>query len=179
MDTICNAGISGGLLWSIRSHRRDGGWYYHNEGGTKVNSFHVPGFADGFHYDEIRVLDLLKSRAFRIRGIPPAEIEKPYPVPVLIVKDQGFTWRGSAGARYYTIERSESASGPWKILITGLNDSVVEDVAQYEPSPEAAEAPILYRDETRNRGVTYYYRIKAVNEAGETGYSSAVEVRDM
>ena len=55
MDTICNSGISGGLLWSIRSHGRDGGWYYHNEGGTKVNSFHVPGYADGFHYDETRM----------------------------------------------------------------------------------------------------------------------------
>ena len=179
MDTICNSGISGGLLWSIRSHRRDGGWYYHNEGGTKVNSFHVPGFADGFHYDETSMLDLLRVRAFKIRGIRPPEIEKPYPVPVLMAKDHGFTWRGSAGARYYTIERSESPSGPWKILVTGLCDSVVEDVAAFESSLEASEPLVLYRDETRNKGVTYYYRIKATNETGETDYSNVVEVRDV
>jgi len=178
MDTICNSGISGGLLWSIRSHRRDGGWYYHNEGGTKVNSFHVPGFADGFHYDETGMLDLLRLRAFKIRGIQPAGIEPPYPAPVLIVQDHGFTWRGSAGARYYTIERSENPSGPWKILVTGLYDSVVEDVAAFESSPEASEPLVLYRDETRNKGVTYYYRIKAANEAGGTGYSNVVEASD-
>ena len=179
MDTICNSGISGGLLWSIRSHRRDGGWYYHNEGGTKVNSYHIPGFADGFHYDETRMLDLLRVMAFKIRGIQPAEIEKPNPAPVLIVKDHGFTWRGSAGARFYTIERSENPSGPWKILATGLYDSVVEDVAQFEPSPEASEALVLYHDETRNKGATYYYRIKAANEIGETDYSNVVEVRGL
>jgi len=179
MDTICNSGISGGLLWSIRSHRRDGGWYYHNEGGTKVNSFHVPGFADGFHYDETGMLDLLRLRAYKIRGIPPADIEPPYPAPVLIVKNHGFTWRGSAGARYYTIERSEGPSGPWKILVTGLYDSVVEDVAAFEPSAEASEPLVLYRDETRNKGVPYYYRIKAVNEAGETAYSNVVGASDL
>ncbi len=179
MDTICNSGISGGLLWSIRSHRRDGGWYYHNEGGTKVNSFHVPGFADGFQYDETRMLDLLRTRAYKIRGIQPPEIEPPSPAPILMVKDQGFTWRGSAGARYYTIERSENLSGPWKILVTGLHDSVVEDVASFEASPEASEPLVLYRDGTRNKGVKYYYRIKAINETGETGYSNVVDVAEL
>ena len=174
MDTICNSGISGGLMWSIRGHRRDGGWYYHNEGGTKVNSFHVPGFADGFNYDETRMLDILKTHAFKIRGIQSDEIEKPYPAPVLIVIDHGFTWRGSAGARYYTIERSESPSGPWKILATGLEDSAIQDVAIFESTPEASRPLVLYYDETRHRGITYYYRIKAANESGETDDSNVV-----
>jgi hypothetical protein len=95
------------------------------------------------------------------------------------VKDHGFTWRGLAGTRYYTIERSEIPSGSWKILATGLYDSVVEDVALFEPSPEASEALVLYHDETRNKGVTYYYRIKAANETGETDYSNVVDVRDL
>ncbi len=174
MDTICNTGISGGLMWSIRSHRRDGGWYYHNEGGTKVNSFHVPGFGDGTQYDETRMLDILRTRAFAIRGIQPADIQKPEPAPVLIAKDGGFTWRGSTGARYYTIERSEGTSGPWKVIATGLEDSIIEDVASFEDTPAASEPLVLYSDVTRRKGTTYYYRIKAANEAGETNYSSVV-----
>ena len=56
---------------------------------------------------------------------------------------------------------------------------MVEDVAQFEPSSEASEAQVLYRDETRNKGLTYFYRIKATNEAGETDYSNVVDVRDL
>jgi mannan endo-1,4-beta-mannosidase len=178
MDTICNSGISGGVMWSIRSHRRDGGWYYHNEGGTKTNSFHVPGFAVGTQYDETRMLDLLRVKAFEIRGIRPNEIQKPYPAPVLIIKSKGFTWRGSTGARYYTIERSENPAGPWKVLVTGLEDSIIGDVAAFENTPEASEPLLLYYDVTRKKGETYFYRIKAVNEAGETDYSGVVSLSD-
>lgn len=176
MDTICNSGISGGLMWSIRSHRRDGGWYYHNEGGTKINSFHMPGFADGVQYDETRMLDILRIEAFKIRGFHPAEIEKPSPAPVLFIKNNGFTWRGSAGARYYTIERSNKPSGPWKLLATGLVDSVIEDVAAFEYTSNASESLVLYYDETRKKGMNYYYRINAVNEAGDTDYSEIVQI---
>ncbi len=86
MKTIRETKIVGGLLWSIRGHRRDGGWYYHNEGGTPVNSFHVPGFSNGFTYDESRLLDLLRKEAYAIRGIPVPPIEKPSVKPVLFVK---------------------------------------------------------------------------------------------
>jgi Endo-beta-mannanase len=174
MDSICNSGISGGLLWSIRSHRRDGGWYYHNEGGTPVNSFHIPGFADGFHYDESRLLDILRKKAFLIRGVKPTDIVKPSPVPVLIAKSNGFTWRGSTGARFYTIERSENPKGPWKVIATGLEDAVIADVASFENTALASEPLVLYHDESAVKGVTYFYRIKATNEAGDTGYSETI-----
>lgn len=177
METIRETNIVGGLMWSIRSHRRDGGWYYHNEGGTSVNSYHVPGFSSGFMYDEIRLLDLLRKEAYLIRGIPAPEIEKPAPVPVLFLKKDGFTWRGSAGAVYYTIERSESSKGPWKILATGLEDSVLSDVVKFESSPEASEPLTLYSDESAESGKTYFYRIKSANTAGESGYSEVVTVQ--
>lgn len=177
MKAIRETGISGGLMWSIRSHRRDGGWYYHNEGGTPVNSFHFPGFADGTAYEATRILDLLRTESFLIRGIGPEPISKPAPAPVLFKKDTGFTWRGSAGASSYTIERAENPKGPWKVLRSGLHDSVIWDVAKFEPSPEASEPLILYTDESAEKGKPYWYRIKAVNEAGETDYSPVLEVK--
>jgi len=177
MKTIRESGIVGGLMWSIRSHRRDGGWYYHNEGGTPVNSFHVPGFSAGFTYDEVRLLQLLRKEAYLIRGIPAPEVEKPAPAPILFLKKDGFTWRGSTGAAYYTIERAESEKGPWKVIGTGLEDSVLSEVAKFEASAEASEPLTLFADEWTEPGVTYYYRIKGVNVAGESGWSEVVKVQ--
>jgi hypothetical protein len=174
MDTICNSGISGGLIWSIRSHRRDGGWYYHNEGGTKINSFHVPGFSVGYSYEETRILDVLRKKAYQIRNICSPPIQKPEPDPVLFIKDNGFTWKGSTGAKYYTIERSENINGPWIVISTGIEDSIIGDVASFENSAEAKDPLILYFDENKHFGKKYYYRIKATNEAGETNYSNIV-----
>ncbi|MGC8824511.1 MAG: hypothetical protein ACP5PZ_07930 [Bacteroidales bacterium] len=168
--------IVGGLMWSIRGHRRDGGWYYHNEGGTPINSFHYPGFAAGYLYDEIRMLELMRHYAFIIRDEEPFSIAKPTPAPVLFKQGQGFTWRGSTGAAYYTIERAESPSGPWKILATGLHDSVIQDVKSYEFTPEASEPTILFYDETKATAKTYYYRIKGSNIAGDSDYSDIIKV---
>lgn len=176
MKTIRETEIVGGLMWSIRSHRRDGGWYYHNEGGTPVNSFHVPGFSAGFVYDEVRLLDLLRKEAYLIRGIPTPAIQKPAPAPVLFTHKDGFTWRGATGAAYYVIERAEVAKGPWKVLATGIEDSVLADVVKFEPSPEASEPLVLYADETAEKGKTYFYRIKGVNVAGESAYSPVLKV---
>jgi len=175
MKTIREENISGGLMWSIRGHRRDGGWYYHNEGGTTVNSFHVPGFAAGFVYEETRMLDLLRTEAFLIRGITPEAVALPSPAPVLMQKGDGFTWRGSTGAAFYTIERSESAKGPWKVIATGLEDSVLADVVKFESSAEASEPLILYYDESKISGKKYFYRLKGENTAGSSGYSMVLE----
>jgi len=176
MKTIREENIVGGLMWSIRGHRRDGGWYYHNEGGTTVNSFHVPGFTAGYVYEETRLLDLLRTEAFLIRGIEPEPVAKPTPAPVLMQKGDGFTWRGSTGAASYTIERAENADGPWKILAVGLEDSVIADVTNYEHTPQASEATILYYDETRKPGLSYFYRIKGENIAGSTAYSPGLKI---
>lgn len=176
METIRTEDISGGLLWSIRSHRRDGGWYYHNEGGTPVNSFHVPGFAVGAAYEETRLLDLLKSEAYGIGGIAAKPVSKPSPEPVLMRHADGFTWRGSTGAASYTIERSETRNGPFKVIAVGLQDAIVADVASFESSDKAAEPLVLYYDESAVKGQTYFYRIKAINLAGESPYSPVLQV---
>lgn len=175
MKTIREENISGGLMWSIRGHRRDGGWYYHNEGGTTVNSFHVPGFSAGTVYEETRLLDLLRKEAFLIRGITPEAVALPSPAPALMHKGDGFTWRGSTGAAFYTIERSESPKGPWKVIATGLDDSVLADVVKFESSAEASEPLVLFYDESKIAGKNYFYRIKGENTSGSSGYSSVLE----
>jgi hypothetical protein len=177
METIREEGIAGGLMWSIRGHRRDGGWYYHNEGGTPVNSFHIPGFSVGYSYEETRLLDLLRNEAFLIRGIEPLPIEKPTPAPILYVQGDGFTWRGSTGAAFYSIERAEKTIGPWKVLSTGIDDSVIADVVNFENTPRASEPLELFYDETTKSGKKYFYRITGENVAGATDYSNVLEVQ--
>lgn len=176
MTVIREEDITGGLMWSIRAHRRDGGWYYHNEGGTPVNSFHVPGFSAGFAYEEIRLLDLLRKEAYSIRELPLPEVERPSMAPVLMLQGTGFTWRGSTGAAFYIMERAESVQGSWKVIATGLEDAVIADVKNFEYTPEASDPLILYYDETADAGKTYYYRLKGENSAGSTDYSNILKV---
>jgi mannan endo-1,4-beta-mannosidase len=177
LDTIREEGIVGGLLWGIRGHRRDGGWYYHNEGGTNVNSYHVPGFPAGYAYDEIRTLDLMRQQAYLIRGETPPPVAKPSGTPVLLpLKERAFTWRGCAGAAFYTLERAETPAGPWQLSVTGLHDSVIADVKTHEAKKITAPT-ILWHDESAEAGKSYYYRIRATNASGDTPWSTLVEVR--
>jgi hypothetical protein len=175
MAAIREEDIVGGLLWSIRGHRRDGGFYYHNEGGTPINSYHVPGFATGHGWDETHVLDLLRSEAYAIRGQPLPHVEPPSPAPMLFRIGDGFTWRGSTGATHYTIERAPAADGPWTPVATGLHDSIVCDVRTYEASG-AAEPLVLWRDVSAASGETRYYRARGHNAGGSTDWSSPLRV---
>jgi hypothetical protein len=174
MEEIRSDGIVGGLLWSVRSHRRDGGWYYHNEGGTQVNSFHVPGFAAGYGYEETRMLDLVRRQAYLIRGEAAPAVAVPSPAPVLMRQGDGLTWRGATGAASYTLERATTAEGPWTVVATGLADSVIFDVAGFEPSEAAKKALVLYTDESREAGKQYFYRIEGTNAGGESGWSAVL-----
>jgi endo-1,4-beta-mannosidase len=44
MDAIVEEGLAGGLVWSLRSHDRDGGFYWHSEphGGDLFKAYHWP-----------------------------------------------------------------------------------------------------------------------------------------
>jgi hypothetical protein len=178
MREIREDGIVGGLLWGIRGHRRDGGFFYHNEGGTPVNSYHWPGFAAGHAYDEQRLLDLLRREAYAIRGEEPPPLPKPSPAPVLLRAGPGFTWRGSTGASCYTLERAVAKDGPWQCLATGLQDSVIADVRTYEDK-KISVPDVLYVDESAlldsRAGQRCFYRLKAANAAGESDYCNVVE----
>lgn len=172
METIANNNISGGLMWSMRSHRRDGGWYYHNEGGTHVNSFHYPGFKAGERYSEREMLRQVQKYACKLSGIPVPAVRKPDCAPVLFINPDGLTWQGATGAANYTVERLEN--GKWVVAASGIEDSFIENPETYEET-EAAKIPTtLFKDANREAGKSYSYRVKGINEAGDSGYSNVV-----
>ena len=175
MRTVREEGIVGGLLWSLRCHRRDGGFMVHNEGGTPINSYHFPGFASGQEYQETQLLDLVRAEAFAIRGLSLPSLTPPAPAPILFPAQGGFTWRGATGASFYTIERAVEANGPWEVCATGLQDSVVSHAKELEASGDPRPVPLWF-DESAHPGSTYYYRVRGFNAAGASDVSAAIRV---
>jgi len=158
MDTIIDQGLAGGLAWSLRFHNRDGGFYWHSEpyGGDLFKAYHWPGFASGEAYDEARFLSELRRRAFAIRGTREPERGEPA-APTITTIDSGglLSWRGSAGADGYDIQRTESLEEKWRTIAAGISDAAV----QYRP---------LHSDRTAIPGKSYWYRIVARNAAGKS-----------
>jgi mannan endo-1,4-beta-mannosidase len=163
MKTIMDTGTAGGLLWSLRSHDRDGGFYWHSEpsGGNLYKAFHWPGSPVGAGYDEIQLMALVRSNAFEIRGMTPPPIPAPLPPKLLPITDPGaISWQGSVGAAGYNVERAPKRSGPWKVVGNGIDESAV----QYYP---------LFADESVPRG-EWFYRVVAKNESGVSKPSNVV-----
>jgi mannan endo-1,4-beta-mannosidase len=163
MNAIVEEGVAGGLVWSLRSHDRDGGFYWHHEphGGDLFKAYHWPGFASGEAYDEARLMRELRRRAFAIRGMPEPTLEAPAAPRVIEVTAGGLvTWRGSAGSSEYEVERRDSPGTLWRRIAQGVSDAAV----QYRP---------LFCDETVTPGRQYWYRVIARNEAGASAPSQA------
>ncbi|MGA9779760.1 MAG: cellulase family glycosylhydrolase [Limisphaerales bacterium] len=163
MKTIMDTGTAGGLLWSLRFHDRDGGFYWHSEpsGGNLYKAFHWPGSPVGAGYDEIQLMALVRSNAFEIRGMIPPPIPSPASPKLLPITDPGaISWQGSVGAAGYNVERAPKRSGPWKVVGAGIDESAV----QYYP---------LFNDESVPGG-EWFYRIIAKNGSGVSKPSNVV-----
>jgi mannan endo-1,4-beta-mannosidase len=158
MDTITDEGLAGGLVWSLRFHSRDGGFYWHSEphGGDNFKAYHWPGFASGESYDETRVLREIRRRAFAIRGIRDPERGTPGAPAIIEVGSGGLlSWRGAAGAGAYDVQRTDSLTEAWRTIATGVSDAAT----QYRP---------LYSDQSVVSGKSYWYRVVARNDAGRS-----------
>jgi hypothetical protein len=159
MDEMINTGISGGFLWGLRGHHRDGGFRFHDEGNGYF-SYHYPGFASGNSYDETNVLNLLRQKAYAIRGQSVPAITVPNTPTMLAASyTSALSWQGSAGASSYILERATSNSGPWTVV---ANDAL-----------DDKSAP-LYSDSSVTAGTSYYYRVTAKNSAGSSGVSNTI-----
>jgi mannan endo-1,4-beta-mannosidase len=165
LDAVVNDDISGALLWSLRFHRREGGFYWHMEVGTGGNfykAYHWPGFASGDAYDEREILELMRDRAFAIRGQSTPPIDPPAaPTLLPIQTPAAISWQGSAGASSYDVERATAAAGPWSTIAKNVSDADT----QYRP---------LFSDGAVEPGATYFYRVLARNSTGASPPSNVV-----
>ncbi|MCE5332511.1 MAG: hypothetical protein LLF95_10305 [Bacteroidales bacterium] len=165
LDTVIqNKGICGALIWSLRHHRRQGGFYWHSEpmGLGIYKAYHFPGFSSGTEYDETDLLKMYRQKAFQIQGVelPALSIPK---APVLLPIEEAYaiSWQGSAGASGYSVERADNPNGAWLPIANNVSDAEVP----YFP---------LFHDATAKIGGNYYYRIKALNNSGISEASNVV-----
>ena len=164
LDEVIADGTTGALIWSLRPHNKDGGYYKHNEGSTTFYSYHWPGFPENQGYDELAVVNLMKAKAYRIQTRVPPPIPVPE-VPTMLSSSSvlSLNWRGSVGGRSYDIARAVNKDGEWTVVGTSISDC-----KQIEK-----EGP-LFRDSTAQPGTQYYYRVRAKNEAGLSGWSNII-----
>lgn len=164
LQTVIDRNVSGALYWSLRPHRREGGFYWHHEpsGGDLFKAYHWPGFPSGTEYRENLVLPMVRQAAFKIRGLQVPPMPIPSPPKLLPVDDPArISWQGSTGASSYDVQRATSQQGPWKTVGTDVSDAAV----QYRP---------LYNDKSVRVGSSLFYRIIAKNQSGTSAPSNIV-----
>ncbi len=162
MDTIINQGLAGGMIWSLRFHCREGGFYYHYELNGNVESYRWPGFSSGDFYDERVVVSIMREKAGQISGANVVRLPVPGTPVLLPIRDvSAISWQGTVGAEQYVLERRPEQDTTWTVLNSGLDD------ARYQYRP-------LFSDESAEIGKRYFYRVKAQNASGQSGYSNVV-----
>ncbi len=164
-EAEAHPGICGALIWSLRFHNRDGGFYWHSEpglGGYFYKAYHWPGFISGENYAERDVMQLMKERAFAIRGEKMPVLTVPKPPALLPFDDPArISWQGAVGASGYDIERATRKNGPWQRIGYNVSDT------------ENAHRP-LFNDHAAEIGSSYFYRVRSRNAAGRSEPSNII-----
>ena len=163
LDAVVESDVSGALLWSMYFHHRNGGFWHHGiitQDGAK--SYHWPGFDTGDKVQERQLLATMREHAFRIRHLTPPPIQAPE-APILLPFTNAalFSWRGSAGAASYDIQRAPTEEGPWTTIAADVQDTV----PCYRP---------LYADASARPGERWCYRVIAKNTGGRSAPSNVV-----
>ena len=164
LDTVIAEGLSGAMIWSLRFHNRDGGFYWHSEpaSASLYNPYHYPGFPSGDGWNETATLKVMRAKAFEIRGLPEPSIEAPQPPKLLpITSSAEISWQGSVGASTYDVERATEPAGSWTVVGKDVDDTWV----RYRP---------LFSDTQVSLGKSYYYRVRARNARGVSSPSNIV-----
>lgn len=164
LDTVIAEGLSGAMIWSLRFHNRDGGFYWHSEpaSASLYNPYHYPGFPSGDGWNETATLKVMGAKAFEIRGLPEPSIEAPQPPKLLpITSSAEISWQGSVGASTYDVERATEPAGSWTVVGKDVDDTWV----RYRP---------LFSDTQVSLGKSYYYRVRARNARGVSSPSNIV-----
>jgi len=165
LDYVINdKSIAGAMIWSLRHHRKEGGFYWHSEplGGGIYKAYHWPGFASGIEYDEKNLLNVMQKKAFEIQGLKVPEVVKPAAPKLLPISEPAhISWQGSVGASSYNIERAVSANGPWQLVGFDVDDASVQYFS-------------LFNDTSVEFGQKYFYRVIAKNLGGNSEPSNVV-----
>jgi hypothetical protein len=159
IDTVINNGISGVMIWSMRFHNRNGGFYQHGEN-YGVGSYRFPGFESGSIYNEKIIMDYMRAGAYRINGEEMPLLPVPDPPTIKNIPDvYDISWQGSTGAEMYSIQRKTGVKGKWENIADSASDA---DVI-FKP---------LYNDTTAEIGKSYFFRIIAKNSSGASAPSN-------
>ncbi len=168
---VNGAQAAGGFIWGFRGHRHDGGFYWHKEY-TGHYSYHLPGFPDeGKANQEMEVVNLVRTAAAQMAGLSKAPALPVPEAPRLRESDSPFAinWMGSPVGRYYDVERAAQPQGPW----TRVGKDISDGKNEWNPSKMS-----LFRDDYRSLtlGQTYYYRVIAKNESGQSAPSNVIRL---
>lgn len=164
LDYVIQTGMPGALLWSLRFHRREGGFYWHSEpsGHGRYKAYLWPGFDTGINYDEKNTLALMREKAYAIKGLPMPPVPVPAPPKLLPIPEVSrISWQGATGASSYDVERAANPEGPWEMVGYNISDAS----NQYFP---------LFNDRSAQKGQVYYYRVIAKNQSGSSKASNVV-----
>lgn len=161
VDSTINNQVSGIMIWSLRFHNRDGGFYMHRENNGN-GPFRYPGFASGDIYNEKEIIGFMRSRAFSIDNVDPPLPSVPCAPNLLPAGDCcSISWQGPVGAETYILQRKENINDSW---IT-IAENIIDADASYKP---------LYIDEEALTGKEYYYRVFAKNQSGISEASNEI-----
>lgn len=153
--------IEGALIWGLRGHTRDGGFYHHMER-PPFQSFHLTGSDSGAPYDEQIIMNLMRTLAFGAQKLPVPPVPAPRPPAMVDVSSHGaIRFRGALGARDYTIERQLVPDGAWQVVADHFDETRVP----YRPFIDL-EAPV---------GQKVRYRVSAANDSGRSEPSAPSE----
>ncbi|KAI8826154.1 glycoside hydrolase superfamily [Fimicolochytrium jonesii] len=168
-------GFAGALVWSLRGHSRNGGFYIHSESGEGYFSYHYPGFPStgpGFPADDISTIKLVKQAARDMAAKTGYTIPAPtVPIPPSIIASvsttQDLRFMGSATASSYEIQRADGANAPatanWQPVKTDFLDNITQNST-------------MFKDTTAKAGTTYSYRVRAKNDVGVSEFSNVVSL---
>lgn len=163
-NSIISNGTTGALIWSLRFQNEAGGFYAHTEGlngGILYCAYRYPGFPSGDSYYETATLNLLKTKAYEIRGlaVPAAPIPD---APLLkdIASTSNITWRGSTGASSYDVYRKTDTNGTWDKIASDFSFTLAD--------------PQYFDDTTAVTGTSYYYKVVAKNASGSSADSNTI-----
>lgn len=153
-EAVVDSPCCGSLIWSLRFHNHEGGFYFHEDGSKPVvsRSYHYPGFVENDDYYENDIIKMIMDNAIRIQNTERKPLDRPNPPYLFPVVNNEITFRGATGATHYCVERSTSLEGPWKVI-----GEDVSDCMQHGP---------LFITQPNHDQVVYFYRVFAKNEAG-------------